>query len=55
MSFLKQYLIPIIIFAVFFFTLVLVSSRAFLPNDMTAPAPIGSLNLISPSSELLNG
>ncbi|MEI6330350.1 MAG: hypothetical protein WCP16_14020 [Pseudanabaena sp. ELA645] len=41
MSFFRQYIAPIIIFAVFLFTLVLVSSRAFLPDDMVAPAPVG--------------
>jgi hypothetical protein len=39
--FFRQYIAPIIIFAIFLFTLVLVSSRAFLPSDMVAPAPIG--------------
>jgi len=41
--FFRQYIAPIIIFAVFLFTLVLVSSRAFLPEDMVAPAPIGAI------------
>lgn len=39
--FFRQYVAPFIIFAIFLFTLVLVSSRAFLPNDMVAPAPVG--------------
>ena len=42
-SFFRQYIAPIIIFAIFLFTLVLVSSRAFLPDDMVAPAPIGAM------------
>jgi hypothetical protein len=41
--FFRQYIAPLIIFAIFLFTLVLVSSRAFLPDDMVAPAPIGVL------------
>jgi hypothetical protein len=41
MSFFRQYIAPLIIFAIFMFTLILVSSRAFLPDDMMAPAPIG--------------
>jgi hypothetical protein len=53
MSFFQQYIVPIIIFAVFFFTLVLVSSRAFLPSDMTAPAPVGSLSTGSIAIELV--
>ncbi len=40
-SFFRQYIAPFIIFAIFLFTLVLVSSRAFLPSDMVAPAPVG--------------
>ncbi len=40
-SFFRQFIIPVIIFAIFLFTLVLVSSRAFLPDDMVAPAPVG--------------
>ncbi len=43
MSFFRQYIAPLIIFAVFIFTLILVSSRAFLPNDMMTPAPIGAM------------
>jgi hypothetical protein len=43
MSFFRQYIAPLIIFAIFMFTLILVSSRAFLPNDMMTPAPIGAL------------
>lgn len=41
--FFRQYIAPFIIFAIFLFTLVLVSSRAFLPNDMVAPAPVGAM------------
>jgi hypothetical protein len=42
-AFFRQYIAPLIIFAIFLFTLILVSSRAFLPDDMVAPAPIGTL------------
>ncbi|NJL42922.1 MAG: hypothetical protein HC856_09015 [Pseudanabaena sp. RU_4_16] len=49
MSFFRQYIAPLIIFAIFIFTLILVSSRAFLPNDMMTPAPIGTIGTI-PSS-----
>jgi hypothetical protein len=45
--FFRQYIAPFIIFAIFLFTLVLVSSRAFLPDDMVAPAPIGMISGIS--------
>ncbi|MEI6428498.1 MAG: hypothetical protein WCO45_08955 [Pseudanabaena sp. ELA607] len=45
-SFFRQYVAPFIIFAIFLFTLVLVSSRAFLPSDMVAPAPIGLLPVV---------
>ncbi|MDX2256664.1 MAG: hypothetical protein NW214_14215 [Pseudanabaenaceae cyanobacterium bins.39] len=43
MAFFRQYIAPLIIFAIFLFTLILVSSRAFLPDDMVAPAPVGNL------------
>ena len=39
-SFVTQYVVPILIVLVFAVALVAVSARAFLPNDMAAPAPI---------------
>ncbi len=41
MSFFRQYIAPLIIFGIFFVTLIVVSARAFLPEDMLAPAPYG--------------
>ncbi|WP_330485586.1 hypothetical protein [Tumidithrix elongata] len=43
MLFFRQFIAPLLIFLTFMFTLVLVSSRAFLPSDMVEPAPIGML------------
>lgn len=37
MPFFRQYVAPFIIFSLFLFTLVLVSSRAFLPAELVAP------------------
>ena len=42
MGFFRQYISPLIILAMFLFALVVVSSRAFLPSDMAAPAPVTS-------------
>ncbi len=48
MQFFRQNIAPIIIFVIFIFTLVLVTSRAFLPSDMVLPAPVGVvMHLIS--------
>ena len=43
MSFFRQYIAPLIVFAFFLFALFAVSIRIFLPSDMAAPAPV-SLN-----------
>ena len=42
-SFVTQYVVPLLIVLVFAVALVAVSARAFLPNDMAAPAPIDEL------------
>jgi hypothetical protein len=39
MAFFRQHIAPLIIFAIFLFTLFVVSVRSFLPADMLAPAP----------------
>jgi hypothetical protein len=44
MQFFRQYIAPILIFVIFIFTLVLVTSRAFLPSDMVLPAPVSEIN-----------
>lgn len=51
-SILRQYVIPALIFAVFLFTLVVVSARSFLPGDMAQPAPIegDDLSLVAPAT-----
>lgn len=36
----RQYVLPLLIVLTFFVALVAVSARAFLPDDMSAPAPI---------------
>ncbi len=40
MNILRQYIFPALILLVFLFTLVVVSIRSFLPEDMAQPAPI---------------
>lgn len=40
MAFFRQYIAPLIIVAIFFLTLVIVSARSFLPADLLTPAPI---------------
>ena len=39
MNFLQQYVFPALLLLVFLFTLVVVSIRSFLPQDMAQPAP----------------
>ena len=40
MSFLRQYVAPLLIVLIFLVAMVAVSARIFLPNDLAAPAPI---------------
>ncbi|BDI15067.1 hypothetical protein ANSO36C_08690 [Nostoc cf. commune SO-36] len=40
MAIFRQYIAPLLAVLVFFFALVAVSARIFLPSDMAAPAPI---------------
>ncbi len=40
MNILRQYIFPAFILLVFLFTLVVVSIRSFLPEDMAQPAPM---------------
>ncbi|MBD0386868.1 MAG: hypothetical protein KME55_14040 [Nostoc indistinguendum CM1-VF10] len=40
MAIFRQYIAPLFAVLVFFFALVAVSARIFLPSDMAAPAPI---------------
>ena len=44
MAFFRQYIAPLIVVLVFLFSLVVVSARIFLPDDMAAPAPIEEVN-----------
>jgi hypothetical protein len=45
MPFFRQFVAPLLIFLMFLFALVVVSSRAFLSEDMAAPAPIEGLEV----------
>ncbi|NJK53901.1 MAG: hypothetical protein HC936_15870 [Leptolyngbyaceae cyanobacterium SU_3_3] len=47
MAFFRQYIAPLLVVLVFLVSLVAVSARIFLPNDMAAPAPIEE---VSPSA-----
>ncbi|MEH2122692.1 hypothetical protein [Nostoc sp.] len=43
----RQYIAPLLAVLVFFFALVAVSARIFLPSDMAAPAPIEEVGVSS--------
>ncbi|MEY2831197.1 MAG: hypothetical protein RLZZ574_455 [Cyanobacteriota bacterium] len=45
MSFLRQYVAPLMVLLIFLIALFAVSIRIFLPSDMAAPAPISQLDL----------
>ncbi len=40
MTFLRQYILPLLIVLVFLFSLIVVSARSFLPADLAAPAVV---------------
>lgn len=44
MAIFRQYIAPLLVVLVFFFALVAVSARIFLPSDMASPAPIEEVN-----------
>lgn len=52
MAFFRQYIAPLIVVLVFVFSLVVVSARIFLPNDMAAPAPIEEANPTSDKAQI---
>lgn len=52
MSFLREYIAPLLIVLVFLISLLAVSARIFLPTDMAAPAPIEE---ISPQDKQAQG
>ncbi len=43
MAFFRQYIAPLIVVLMFLFALLVVSARIFLPEDMSAPAPISTI------------
>ncbi|MGQ9837712.1 MAG: hypothetical protein ACUVRV_07020 [Cyanobacteriota bacterium] len=54
MNILRQYVFPAFILLVFLFTLVVVSIRSFLPEDMAQPAPIEDLTPVASSISLMS-
>ena len=52
MAFLRQYIAPLFIFALFFVALAAVSARIFLPSDMAGPAvmdePVPAISTATP-------
>ncbi|MEH2357342.1 hypothetical protein [Nostoc sp.] len=50
MAIFRQYIAPLLAVLVFFFALVAVSARIFLPSDMAAPAPIEEVGVSSQST-----
>ncbi|MGV0025008.1 hypothetical protein [Phormidesmis priestleyi] len=51
MAFFRQYIAPLLVVLVFIVSLVAVSARIFLPNDMAAPAPIEEVNPTSDKAQ----
>ncbi len=47
MSFIRQYIAPLLVVLIFALALVATSARIFLPNEMAAPAPIEETKPVS--------
>jgi hypothetical protein len=47
MSFIRQYIAPLLVVLIFALALVATSARIFLPNEMAAPAPIEEMKPVS--------
>jgi hypothetical protein len=56
MAFFRQYIAPLIVVLIFGLALIATSARIFLPNEMSAPAPMGVVSPIGQQFhlELLN-
>ncbi|MFS8859967.1 hypothetical protein [Synechococcus sp. B60.1] len=54
MNILRQYIFPALILLVFLFTLVVVSIRSFLPEDMAQPAPVEEATPVAFSALLMS-
>lgn len=50
MSFIRQYIIPLVVLLMFLVALFIVSARTFLPSGLSAPAPLEDVNLSTPST-----
>ncbi|MDJ0728390.1 MAG: hypothetical protein QNJ33_00180 [Crocosphaera sp.] len=46
MAFFRQYIAPMLILLIFLVALVAVTARAFLPSDLSAPAPIDDISYL---------
>ena len=46
MAFFRQYIAPLFIVLMFLVALVAVTARAFLPSDLSAPAPIDDISYL---------
>ena len=46
MAFFRQYIAPLLIVLMFLVALVAVTARAFLPSDLSAPAPIDDIRYL---------
>ncbi len=56
MAFLRQYVAPLLIVLVFLVALVATSSRIFLSEDMSAPAPIEGVSVLGqPEADAVAG
>lgn len=52
MSFLRQYVAPLLIVLIFLVAMVAVSARIFLPSDLAAPAPIEDPSALHPNHSI---
>ncbi|WP_157464515.1 hypothetical protein [Crocosphaera chwakensis] len=46
MAFFRQYIAPMLIVLIFLVALVAVTARAFLPSDLSAPAPVDDISFL---------
>jgi hypothetical protein len=49
MTFFRQYIAPLLVVLIFLVALLAVSARIFLPDDMSAPAPIAQPEQVQPA------
>lgn len=53
MAFLRQFVAPVFILAIFLVALAATSARIFLPNDLSSPAPVEEVTPSQKSAQIL--